>query len=110
MTLRTQKVSSLVRKEIARELLDLDLSAMVTVSRAEVSPDMRHAKIFITILPSDAATEKKVLNILSAEIYHLQGGLNKKLATKIVPRISFKVDYSPSTAQYISSIIKDANE
>ncbi|MBI2355953.1 MAG: 30S ribosome-binding factor RbfA [Candidatus Doudnabacteria bacterium] len=110
MTLRTEKVSSLIHKKVAELLLGLELPAMVTVGRVETSGDLRHAKVFITILPSDEALEKKVLDVLSAEIYDLQGSLNRELAMKIIPRLSFEIDYSPSYAAGISKLLKDVKD
>lgn len=110
MTRRTEQVSSLVHKEVAVLLLKLDLPAMVTISKVQVSEDLRHAKVFISILPLDESTEKKVLDIISGQIYELQGALNKKLKIKIMPRLSFKVDYSSSFAQHINKLLKETKE
>jgi ribosome-binding factor A len=110
MTLRTEKVSSLLKKEVAELMLTLELPAMVTVSKAEVSPDLKYAKVLITILPSDEKTEKKVLEALHHATFEIQQTLNKKLSMKFVPRISFAVDYSQEYASHINKLIKETHE
>src|SRR3989344_5233146 len=102
MTLRTEKVSSVLQKEIGPQLLALELPAMVTVSKVETTPDLKHAKVFITIFPSDKETEKGVMDAIHEALREMQTELNKKLTMKFVPRIAFKPDYSQEYASHIN--------
>lgn len=110
MTLRTDKVSSLLKREIAALLLERELPAMVTVSKVEVSQDLKHARVFITILPLDKKTEEMVKESLYHAAFEMQKILNKKLKMKFVPRISFKVDYSQEYASHINKIIRETHD
>ncbi|MBI4049757.1 MAG: 30S ribosome-binding factor RbfA [Candidatus Doudnabacteria bacterium] len=110
MTRRTEKVGAMIHKEVAILLHNLELPGMVTISKVEVSADLRHAKVWITILPADQLTEKKVLESLAEKMYELQGQLNKKLTMKIIPRLAFKVDYSSDYADRINQLLKRAKE
>ncbi len=102
MNLRVKKVNELIKQEvgdlIAREL-DLSRKILVTVTKADVSPDLRHADILISVLPS----EKKLstLRSLNKNVYSLQQKLNKKLTMKPVPKIRFKLD---TAGEYVSRI------
>lgn len=110
MTLRTDKVSSLLKREIAVLLLALELPAMVTVSKVETAPDLKHARVFITILPLDKKTEESVKESLYHATFDMQKSLIKKLKMKFVPRISFKVDYSQEYASHINKIIRETHD
>lgn len=110
MTLRTDRVSSLLQQEIAVLLLELELPGMVTVSKVEVSPDLKYAKVSITILPSDEKTEKRVLEMIRHATFDMQKVLNKKLTMKFVPHISFAVDYSQEYASHINKLIKETHD
>lgn len=110
MTLRTDKVSSVLKREIAALLLGLELPAMVTVSKVAASPDLKHARVFITILPLDKETEEQVKESLYRAAFDIQQTLNKKLKMKFVPRISFAVDYSQEYASHINKLIKETHD
>ena len=46
------------------------------------------------------------MKFLAANIYDLQGEVNKHFHTKIIPRISFHLDTSPRYAQHIDEVIR----
>ncbi len=102
MNLRLKKINELIKQEvgniIAREV-DLSKEILVTVTKADVSPDLRYADILISVLP----VEKKIstIKLLNKSVYRIQQELNKKLVMKPVPRIRFKLD---TTGEYVSRI------
>lgn len=110
MSRRTDKVSSLMQKEIGRMLLELELPAMVTVSHVLVSPDMKYGKVLVTIFPSDEQTEKEILDRLHSSIRDMQAVLNKTFTMKFVPKISFAVDYSQDYADKINRLIDETKQ
>jgi|SRR5579872_4272184 len=107
---RIEKVSSLIQHLIGQILLPYFKSGangIVTVSKVDVSKDMRWAKIWISIVGGDDAT---VLNILDKNIYEIQGELNQEMRVKIVPKISFHLDTSGRYAAHINEIFKKIEE
>ena len=86
----SEKFASLVQQELGILMLGLELPAMTTISKVEVTPDLKHAKVWITIL--DAARKDEVLETLKANLYDMQGELNRKLKMHHVPRVNFVVD------------------
>jgi ribosome-binding factor A len=105
MSQRIQRVNQLLKQEISQLLLrEIDFSdALVTVTQVDCSPDLRQAKIKISILPDEKA--EQVLRIIEKNIYHLQQILNKKLNMKIVPKIIFEIDKTEADAQRIEEIL-----
>lgn len=108
-TNRIAKVNSLIEHELGPILLEIlqGQTGLVTITKAETSRDMKWAKVWISILGGD---DNKILKFLSANIYEIQGKLNKHFFTKIIPRISFHLDTSPRYAQHISELIEEIHE
>ena len=102
---RIAKVNSLIEKElgiILREFL-IGQNSLATITKVETSKDMRWSKIWISVLGND---EDKILNFLKDNIYDIQGELNHKFATKIIPKLQFFLDTSGKYAQHIDEVIK----
>lgn len=102
--LRTQRMESLLQELLGPVVSEYtsEQKALVTVSKVEVSGDMRHAKVWLSILGGDDDT---ILNVLKKNIYDIQGEIHRKVSMKIVPRIQFFLDTSPRFAQHISEIL-----
>jgi len=106
---RIAKVNSLIEKElgiILREFL-VGQNALVTITKVETSGDMRWSKIWISALGGD---EDKILQFLKDNIYDIQGEMNQKFATKIIPRLQFFLDTSGKYAQHIDEVLKKIKE
>ena len=110
MTLRTDKVSSLLQKEVGNFLLTLELPALVTISKVETSEDLHHSKVMITILPADEQTEQKVISEINNALPEMQRTVNRKLKMKFVPRVNFVVDYSQEYASHINELLKKTHD
>lgn len=107
MSNRPEQVGSLLKKEVAAYILNEgfeDLTGLLTVTHAEVTADLEHAKIFVSVIGQD---EEQVLKILRKHVYEMQGMLNKKLVMRKTPRIAFFPDHSGEYASRISQVIKN---
>ncbi|MGE5392757.1 MAG: 30S ribosome-binding factor RbfA [Candidatus Saccharibacteria bacterium] len=105
MSRRTEKVESLLQQTLGDMLERIDLPSMTTISKVEVSPDLKHAKVWITVLEGESK-EQQVLDFLANELYGLQGELNRKFTMRNVPRISFFVDHSEEYASHINELLR----
>jgi ribosome-binding factor A len=110
MTRRTDQVGSLIQKELGELMLGIELPAMTTISRVEVSPDLKHAKVWVTIFSDDQGMDDQVMEALSANLYEMQGEINKKLVMHHAPRIAFAVDNSQRYASHINELLKKTHE
>ncbi len=104
--IRVERVQSLIQEMLGTILPTYlqDLPGLVTVSRVEVASDMKHATVWLSCLGVEAG---KVIKTLQANIYDLQGDINRKLVMKIIPKIQFMEDSSPTYAQHMSEILND---
>lgn len=94
MTTRQEKVKELLKEEISeiirREMKDPRLG-FVTVTDAEVTSDMRHAKIFVSVLGSDEERQRNLKILKNSEGFFWQA-LRKRIKMKVLPEIHFILD------------------
>ncbi len=109
MSRRTEKVSSLLQQEIGDFIVQLELPALTTISKVEVTPDLKWCKTWITVM-GDASKQEEVLKTLNENLYDLQGELIEKLAMKIVPRVKFVIDHGEEYAAKINELLRKAKE
>jgi|TARA_B110000977_G_scaffold162724_1_gene208348 ribosome-binding factor A len=110
---RTQRVADQIQRELAaliqREVKDPRVG-MATVSAVEVSRDLSHAKVFVTILNGDEDQQEitesvKALNNASG---FLRSQLGQRMKLRIVPTLRFHFDDSLSRGNYLSNLIDKA--
>ncbi|HWP43033.1 MAG TPA: 30S ribosome-binding factor RbfA [Blastocatellia bacterium] len=81
----------------------------VTVTDARVSPDLRHAKIYVTVLGDDEQVEESLeaLNHASRFIRHQLGAA---LRIKRTPELHFIYDETVRTAARIEELLSEEGE
>jgi len=106
---RPERVGELLQAEIARllwrQLKDPRLS-MATISRVEVSADLRHANVYISRLGSAAEQQETLEGFLHAASF-IRGQLGKNLALRYTPELSFKIDTAIAYGARISHILNE---
>lgn len=110
MSRRTDQVGTLMQKILGEQMLGLELPAMTTISRVEVTADLKHAKVWITVFSEDDSVEQQALKTLQDNVYDLQGALNSKMKMHHTPRIAFAVDVSLHYASRINELLKKTHE
>ena len=95
MSRRRERFTSALRSVVANlvqtELTDPRLRGLLTVTRVEVSPDLRLAKVYVSVLGDDGE-QKSSLAALRHGAGHLQGLLSKHLEFRICPILDFRLD------------------
>jgi ribosome-binding factor A len=82
---------------------------MTTISKVEVTADLKWGRVWITIL-GDEAEQKKVFKILKSNLAELQQGLIEKFDMKIVPRVKFIIDHAEEYAAHINELLRKTHE
>ncbi len=108
---RQERVSKRIIQETVEALRNLKHQKLgfVTVTRCEVSPDLRPAKIFISVFCSEEARERP-LHIIRNNAYRLRGMIGRPLAMKMTPQLHFEFDDTVETADRMSRLITDARK
>lgn len=110
---RADRVAEAIRENVATFLnsgaKDPRLVAVVTVTAVDVTPDLRHAKIFISMMGSD--TERRsTLEALNGMTGHLRSRLARAMSLRVAPEVSFRVDETVARAARIESLLAEVRE
>ena len=112
MSTRTEKLGDLIRDEIARLLLrdfkDPRLG-FVTITGVEVSPDLRQARVFVSVL-GDAAARDTSIEALRHGAGYLQKALFRNLRLRHAVSIRFAPDESLERGARIEEVLKHLHE
>lgn len=108
MSRRTDKVQSVIQQEVGIYLNLLELPALTTISKVEVTPDLKWCKVWLTVM-GGKQYQNKVLEELEDNLYDIQGEINRKLEMKIVPRVKFVIDHGEEYAAHINELLKKAH-
>jgi ribosome-binding factor A len=107
---RARRVGQLLRREVAcliqEELKDPRIG-WVTVSHVDVSPDLKHARVYVTILAEGKDVEEQ-LKALNNAAGFLQQGLGRRVKLRAIPRLQFIYDYSIERGRRLSALIDEA--
>ena len=108
MTERMRRVNESVRQvlsEAVGELKDPRIG-FVTVTGVQTSPDLRHAKVFVSVMGADSKREQ-TLKALGAAHGVLQGRLARELRMKRTPTLAFEYDPSVERGVRMSQLIDE---
>jgi ribosome-binding factor A len=81
-------------------------SALVTITKVDVAPDLRTATVYVSVL-GDQEQEQRVLSLLKRTRHHWQQGLAKNVILKYTPVLRFKLDHSAANADRVLSILEE---
>lgn len=108
MSNRVEKVNSLVKRYlsdiISNELNDPRLEgSMITISSVNVTPDLKYAKVYISVYGSTPS--KEVLNLVKSAAGYIKKLLAPKLDLRSTPTLDFDLDTTCEYSQKINNII-----
>ncbi len=105
---RPDRVAEAIREEVATFLAegakDPRIRAFVTVTAVDVTRDLRHATVFVSLM-GDEADKKKTVEGLASVATHLRSELGKSLRLRSAPEIHFRADESVARASRIESLL-----
>ena len=89
---------------LANDVKDPRIVGLVTVTAVEVSRDLRHAKVFVSVLGS-ASQRTATIEGLAAVAPHLRGRVGRALRLRVAPEIEFRNDESIAHAAKIEQLL-----
>jgi len=78
----------------------------VTVTRVEVSGDMRAAKVHVSVM-GDEATQKLTLHGLRSSAGYLQSKVAKRIDTRYTPKLRFELDQGVKHSLEVDRILRE---
>jgi ribosome-binding factor A len=106
---RVQKAAEAIREVVSMAILtDLRDPRVqdVTVTYVEVSPDMRQAKVHVSIMGDDAK-QNLCLHGLQSSAGFLQAKIAKRIDTRYTPRLRFELDMGVKKSLAIAQLLHD---
>jgi ribosome-binding factor A len=102
--------------EVLREVVGAAIAALgdprigfVTVTSVETSPDLRTAKVFVSVLGSEEEREETLAGLRSSHGV-LQAAIAAETRMKRTPTLSFHYDSTIEQGMRISQLLDDAEE
>ncbi len=106
---RMRRVDEAMR-EVLSDVLSHDLKdprvGFVTVTDVKTSPDLRHARVYVSILGDDEAVTASLEGLASAHGF-LQGRVGSELRLKNTPALQFVHDDTAARAQRLEQLMSE---
>lgn len=110
--LRGERLASQFREEIYNVISnDLrnrypQLSAIISVVSADVAPDLKSCKVYVSIYDTDGAKRQASFEIIKENAGHIRYRLSQVLRIRTVPELRFILDESMEYGDKIDKLLK----
>jgi len=106
---RLERVNQLIKEEVSlllqRELKDPRLG-FVTVTEVDVTPDLKYAKVFVSVLGPEEQWVSTLQALRGARGF-VRNWLRRHLDLRATPEITFRPDRSMEHAAHIQTLLAD---
>jgi ribosome-binding factor A len=112
MSIRTERVASVIKERIAAILIhDYNNPAygFVTVTDVKMSPDLRIAKVYLSVFGSEEV-QSKAMKMFEGEKQHIRGLVASHVQLKFAPTLQFYLDHTLEEADKINRLINKIHE
>ncbi|MEM1393681.1 MAG: 30S ribosome-binding factor RbfA [Cyanobacteria bacterium P01_D01_bin.116] len=111
---RVSRVAELIRREVSQMLLngikdDRVGTGMVSVTDVDVSGDLQHAKIYVSIYGTDEAREETMAGLKSATGY-VRSELGSRVRLRRTPEVLFLEDRSIERGNKVLSLLNQIKD
>jgi len=112
-TQRQHRVNQLLQQEISgiilAEIQDPQIG-FVTVTGVEVSPDLGHAQVYVSVLGDENKTQETMAALRGGAYRFIRGRLAERVALKHIPELHFELDETARHAQQIEMLLHQVDE
>lgn len=107
-TRRTIRVDELLKQELAGLIRDMKdpRVGFTTVMDVRTSPDLRHARVYVSVL-GDEEDKQETLSVLQGARGYLRGRLGRDVTLKYLPELHFELDRTLEQAARIDALLED---
>ena len=108
-SLRMSRVNELIQREIAdilEKIIDRHSGILVSVTEVVTTPDLKHAKVYISILGSTEQKRKYFRNVEKHRVI-IQTTIASHVKLKYTPVLDFTFDHRVEKTNKVLSIIND---
>lgn len=107
---RTDRVGALLQAALSELLLrgvKDPRVGMVTITGVKLSPDLKHASVYVSTHGDDEAQTRMLAGLASARTY-LQSQVGKRLGLRFTPELRFEIDPTVSAAERLERLLREA--
>ena len=108
MSRRADRINGLLRQELSRLILkgikDPRLSGVVSITNVSVSPDLRNAKVYLSVLGNSDIKTEALAGIQSAASF-LRRELRSSISLRYVPFLKFELDQSLDASTQLLNLL-----
>lgn len=97
-----QQVLGIVQDFFQRESSGL---SMITVTRADISRDMKHGTIFISVFPENK--EESAINFAKRMRSEMRHYVMKRLPVKVIPFFEVEIDYGEKNRLHVEKLLRE---
>lgn len=105
----SEEIKKIVSSMVRNGLKDPRISPLTTITKVEVTRDLRYAKIFFGVLGKDSEKESTLKGLESSKGY-IRKEIGQKLNLRFTPEPLFLLDESVEHGIYISKLIDKVNK
>lgn len=110
MSNRSKKIAEEIRREttdiIRNDIDDPRIDAMVSVTSVDVTRDLSYATIYVSKF-GDEESRDAMVDALQKAAGFIRSSLAKRLTTRTVPELTFKLDNSLAYGNHIEKLLSD---
>jgi len=109
---RAQRVAEEMKREISdilrNELKDPRTTGLISVTNVNLTRDLRHAKVFISVFGSELE-QQETLTALSRAVGFVRTEVGRRIRLRHTPQISFLLDKSIAYGAHINRVLRELN-
>ena len=106
---RLGRIDEELRKELSEiisyEIKDPNLTGLISVTKVKITPDLKYAKVYVSILNSKS--EKDTMDTLKRSAGFVRTLIAKRINLRITPELIFEKDDSMEYGARIEKVIED---
>jgi ribosome-binding factor A len=111
VTQRTERVQKLAKEVLGEAIQSLKdpRVGFTTVTAVRVTRDLRHARVFISVLGSHDEQDATMQGLKSATPF-LRGRLGREMRVRYLPELTFELDHGPEEAERLERLLRKLHE
>ena len=106
---RLNRINEELKREISNiinyEVTNTNVTGMISVTSVKISPDLRHARVSVSILNSKSI--KNTLAALKSSSGFIRSRIAEKINLRVTPELVFELDETMEYGEKIDTILKD---
>lgn len=114
MNPKIDRINSELQKQISeiisQEIKDPRIgSAIISITKVKTTPDLKYAKIFISIYTQDNEEKKNAFETIVRSSAFIRNVLKNRIKMRNIPELNFTLDNVEETGSRIDEILKGLN-